>query len=763
MNDELEKYLVLIVRDELMEKDHLFTSAVKKLRNMLGDKRIDSLIADDLEEGLMLAKTNMDIDGFLIAVDAGRKGKVKEELYHLLQTIRKKSGKTPVFLLGEREETGKYIAEEVMEYADSFIWIFEESPRFIAGRVKAALTNYRNELFPPLWKAVFSYNEEQHEFSYAAPGHQGGAGFTKNPLGKKFYDFYGENLFRTDTGIERSSIGSLLDHEGAFRKSEEMAAKIFGSDMAFSGVVGTSGSNRTVMQSLLSDGDIALCDRNCHKSIEQGLILTGALPVYMIPERNSYGIIGPLPPSEMFPEKIRKKIEESPLIKEKNATASYGVVTNCTYDGITINAEKAREFLGKTLDHIHFDEAWYGYARFHPVYKRHFAMEGEPSTYKGATLFATTSTHKLLNGLSQSSYIFVRNGRGQIPFFRFNQAYCMHTTTSPLYAICASNDVGAKMMGTNGFALMEEVLEEAVDFRQAVAGLEREFLKKGSWFFRVWNNPVIQDPVSGNRYDFADAPPELLLREQSAWQMKKEDNWHGFTLPEEEWAMLDPVKVSLLTPGMSPDGKMASSGVPAALVSAFLYEKGFVPARCTDFQLMFLFSMGSTRGKWAALLNTLLSFKRLYDSNVPLKEVLPRLTSAFPEEYEKIQLRTLGEKMYDFLRENTPDLLLNNAFSILPEQKLSPRLAYNKLVKGEVELVESNHLQGRIAGNAIIPYPPGIPLLISGESFGSRDCPHIKYLHILEKWDRNFPGFEHEVEGLEKQKDGRYALYCVKE
>ena len=124
-------------------------------------------------------------------------------------------------------------------------------------------------------KAIWEYNERNHEYSWAAPGHQGGTGFTKNPAGKKFYDFYGENLFRTDTGIERVSIGSLLDHSGAFAESEKNAAKIFGADLSFSVIAGTSGSNRTIMQSVLTAQDIAVCDRNCHKSIEQGLILTG--------------------------------------------------------------------------------------------------------------------------------------------------------------------------------------------------------------------------------------------------------------------------------------------------------------------------------------------------------------------------------------------------------------------------------------------------------------------------------------------------------
>lgn len=364
-----------------------------------------------------------------------------------------------------------------MEQATEFAWIFEDSPQFIAGRIEGAIRRYRDNLLPPLMKAIWEYNEQNHEYSWAAPGHQGGVGFTKSPVGKKFYDFYGENLFRTDTGIERASIGSLLDHEGAFGVSEKFTAKTFGSDDSYSVVVGTSGSNRTVFQACMTEGDIAVCDRNCHKSIEQGLILTGAVPVYMVPTRNRYGIIGPIHRSEMTPEAIAAKISDSPIRKGKDKPA-YAVVTNCTYDGLCYNAAKVEAELDKSVDRIHFDEAWYGYARFNPMYEDHFAMRGDPEKHKGATIFATHSTHKLLNALSQASYIHVRNGRNPVDFDRFNQAYMMHATTSPLYAICASNDISTAMMHNNGESLTREVIAEAVDFRQAMAKLYREFTKK---------------------------------------------------------------------------------------------------------------------------------------------------------------------------------------------------------------------------------------------------------------------------------------------
>lgn len=760
MNTELETRQVLIVEDHFSEGNNIMEGAVGRLREALEEKNISATVAPSPEEAYPLAETCMDFDAFLVTVDMSRAGE-DSKIHRLLLKIRERQNTVPVFLLADRAQTARRITPALMKLANEFVWIFEDSPAFIAGRVEGAVKRFRDQLLPPLMKAIWAYNEEHHEYSWAAPGHQGGIGFTKSPEGKKFYDFYGENLFRTDTGIERSSIGSLLDHEGAFAESEKMAAKTFGADRSYSIVVGSSGSNRTIMQACLTERDIAICDRNCHKSIEEGLILSGAVPVYMIPTRNRYGIIGPIHRSEMTPEAIAAKIAATPL-KHNPDVRAYSVLTNCTYDGLCYNAAKVEEELSKSADRVHFDEAWYGYARFHPMYQDHFAMRGDPKDHKGATVFATHSTHKLLNALSQASYIHVRNGRRAIDFDRFNQAYMLHATTSPLYAICASNDIAAAMMARNGESLIREVIEEAVDFRQAMAKLHREFTKTGSWFFQPWNAPVVKDYATGKTYEFADAPRELLITEQRNWRMEEGDVWHGFSGLEDNWVMLDPIKVSILGPGMGDDGKMLDKGVPAALVSAYIYQEGIVPTRTTDFQLMFLFSMGITKGKGGTLLNRLLNFKEFYDRNAPVSEVLPALAEAWPEIYGTVGIHELSDRMFDYLKREQPGELLNEAFSKLPKQEYTPHDAFEMIVKDNVEFVPSDRLEGRITANSIIPYPPGIPMLMSGENFGGADSPQIRYLKSLEQWDRQFPGFEHVTEGA-KVIDGKYNVMCIKQ
>ena len=767
MNRELETRKVLLLDDDRNLHTGAVSGTLKKIRKALKEKFIRTEEVKTWHDAFLLAENDMDTDCFLIRIPEDLQDKEKALLLHLLDKIREKDKFVPVFLLAVGEEDPAKLTSDIMEKTDETIWLFEESAVFIAGRVESAIRRYRENLLPPLMKAIWKYNEENHEYSWAAPGHQGGTGFTKDPVGKKFYDFYGENLFRTDTGIERSSIGSLLDHEGAFGESEKYAAKVFGAHYSFSAVVGSSGSNRTIMQSVLSTGDIALCDRNCHKSIEQGLILSGAKPVYMLPSRNCYGIIGPVPLREMNEKLIRERIRKSPIIADtdKNNPISYTVLTNCTYDGLCYNAVKAENILGKFSDHIHFDEAWYAYARFNKMYEGHFAMHGAPEDHKGSTVFATHSTHKLLNALSQASFIHVREGRKKLDLFRFNQAYMMHATTSPLYAISASNDISTAMMERSGNILIRDVIAEAVDFRKTTSSLYRDFHKQGSWFFKVWNAEKIFDPAKGKSVDFADTDRELLINDQNVWKLKKDDPWHGFHDLDDDWVMLDPIKVSILSPGMDENGNFSSTGIPASLVAAYLYREGIVPTRTTDFQLMFLFSMGITKGKWRTLVNTLLNFKKAYDNDLPLYQVLPELCDAYPEKYANISVKTLADRMYEFIVKENPESHLDEAFRTLPEQEYCPRYSYEHIVKGKVEFVPSDRLAGRIAANSVIPYPPGIPMLMSGEKFeGTNDAPgaRIRYLTALEKWDEAFPGFEHVIEGAGK-KNGKYCVLCIKE
>ena len=756
------KSRVLVVDDGLARLDTAMGRASEGLAKALENRNIEVVRALSLEDGQAIVGSDASLRSVLLNWDLGAGSKnTHAQATTLLHKLRERHGNAPVFLLAERQMAKGSITIEVIEMIDEFVWLLEDTADFVAGRVQAAILRYQAQLLPPYARAVAAYSQIR-EHSWSAPGHQGGIAFTKTPAGRAFFDFMGENVFRIDMGIERGALGSLLDHTGPIADSEKYAARVFGAHRSYSGVVGTSGSNRSIMQACMKEDDLVILDRNCHKSIEQGLMLTGARPVYMVPTRNRYGIIGPISPTEMEAKTIQAKAKAGSLTKKvAGQKPVYAVVTNSTYDGLCYNSARVEALLAKSSDRIHMDEAWYGYARFNPMYAGHYAMRGDPAAHTGPTVFATHSTHKLLAALSQASYIHVRDGKGAIDHHRFNQAYMMHTTTSPLYAIVASNDITTSMMdGGGGPSLTQEVINEAVDFRQAVGRIRRDFAKKKDWFFKPWNVETVK-VRGGRKMAFEDAPSEWLATSQDPWILRPGDDWHGFHDIADEWCMLDPIKVSILSPGMGGDGKLEKTGVPAALVNAWFNRFGIVPTRVTDFQVMFLFSIGVTKGKWATLLTNLLAFKRDYDANRPLTESLPEIAAAYPERYGSVGMRDLGDELFEYLRKHRPGDVLNAAYESLPVADMTPREAYAQLVDGNVEAVPVAKLAGRTAANAVMPYPPGIPMLMSGENFGGADSPQIGYLRSMESRERQFPGFAGVIEGAEMM-DGTYHVLCVK-
>jgi arginine decarboxylase len=753
----------LIVDDRLSMPATAGGRSVRALAAELSMQNIDVLESSSFADGRNLVASDASIACIFLTWTLGANDdQSHQEGTELLRFIRACSPKVPVFLMADRSGN-RSITPEVMGLSDEFVWLLEDTAPFIVGRAQAAMRRYLQVLLPPFTKALASYAALQ-EYSWAAPGHQGGVAFLKSPVGTIFFETFGEALFRTDMGIERP-LGSLLSHSGAIGAAEEYAARVFGAHRSYSVINGTSGSNRAIMSGMVGENEFAICDRNCHKSIEQGLVISGGIPVFLTPSRNRYGIIGPIHPDQMMPEAIAEKIANHPLGQQAvSHKASYAVVTNSTYDGLCYDAVAVQDLFDKSVDCIHFDEAWYAHARFNPLYRNRFAMRGNPADHPkdGPTVFATHSTHKLLAALSQTSYIHVRNGRKPAEHSRFNEAYLLQASTSPLYALIASNEVAAAMMeGPAGEWLTQGVIHEAVHFRQALAQCHREFQIKREWFFWPWNTTEVKDPISGQKYSFADAPAELLATKPECWVLHPGETWHGFENLPDGWCMLDPTKAGIVCPGMGSNGQLEAHGIPAAVLSAYLYWHGVIPSRTTDFMVLPLFSIGVTKGKWGTLIGALLDFKTDYDKNCPLTEVLPELAALAPERYGKMSLRDLAGQMFTHMKANQMDRWQALAFAHLPRPEMSPRKAFLKLQAGEVELLSLEEMCDRVSAVGVIPYPPGIPVVMPGENLGPNDGPWLSYLRTIQEWGDNFPGFEKEVEGA-LLKGGRYHLWCVK-
>ena len=751
---------VLVIDDEL-KQDSAEGHAVRAMVKAMELRNLDVVQAYSAADGMTAVTSDAAIHAVLIDWMLGDDDANHKKAKALLDYIRERNDRIPVFLMAERRDSAK-LPVEIMQRVDEFIWTLEDTAAFVSGRVEAAARRYVEEMLPPLAKALGRF-ARVHEYSWHTPGHTGGTAFLKSTVGRVFYDYFGENLLRSDLSISVGELGSLLDHTGPIGESEKYAARVFGAHRTYCVTNGTSTSNRVIFTAAVARDQIALCDRNCHKSIEHGLTLTGAIPTYYVPLRNRWGIIGPIHPDQFKPASIKKAIAANPLAHEGvDKKPVYSVVTNSTYDGLCYNAKSVEAQLGDTVDRVHWDEAWYGYARFNPIYRDRFGMRGDPAGHKGPTVFATHSTHKLLAALSQASFLHIRDGRSPIPHARFNEAFMMHASTSPLYTIIASNDVTSAMMdGRGGLTLTSESIQEAVAFRQTMGRVHAHFNKAKDWFFNTWNATEVAVPGKGKRVPFHEAPPEVLATDPEAWIMHPGDDWHGFDTLPDGYCMLDPIKVSIVTPGVGQDGKLEKSGIPATLVTAYLDRHGVQVEKTTDFTILFLFSFGITKGKWGTLVTALLDFKRDYDANLPLEQAIPKLTAAYPARYGKMGLRDLADEMFDQLKRARQTHWMSQAFSTLPTPHMTPAAAYRELVLDNIEHVALDDMAGRVLATSVVPYPPGIPMLMPGESAGPADGPYLSYLRALRDWDARFPGFGHDTHGIEVR-DGKYFMQCLK-
>jgi arginine/lysine/ornithine decarboxylase len=750
----------LIVNNEF-ERNSASGRAACALRDDLIARGVDVITSNAMEDAAAIVASNASLQ--VIIVDWDLEGASHDGARDLLKRIRDGNGTIPVFLSATRSSASS-IPVEAMQQADDFIWLLEDTPDFIGGRIIAAIDRYRAQVLPPMFGALARF-ARTHEYSWHTPGHHGGIAFLKHPAGRAFFEFFGEELFRSDLSISVGELGSLLDHSGPIGAGERYAAGVFGAHRTYYVTNGSSTSNRVILMASVTRDQIALCDRNCHKSIEHSMTMSGAIPTYLVPTRNRLGLIGPIPQDRLMPEAIKKAIKDNPLVgKDVDPTPVHAVITNSTYDGLCYSAKRVKELLGQTVDRLHFDEAWYGYARFNPLYRDRHAMYGSPQDHPATdpTVFATHSTHKLLAALSQASYIHIRDGRRPIPHDRFNEAFMMHASTSPQYAIIASNDVSAAMMdGPSGIALTTESIREAVAFRQMLARLHDDFAKKNEWFFTAWQPTTVQDQKTGKAVPFHLAAEQQLVTDPSAWVLHPKQDWHGFEGLEDDYCMLDPIKVSIVTPGVEADGTLAKTGIPATLVTAYLHQQGIEVEKTTDFTILVLFSLGITKGKWGTLVNALLDFKTDYDANKPLERVLPQLTAKTGAAYAGMGLKDLAARLFEAMRKLKTTEYLAKAFSLLPKATCSPVQAYETLVKGEVETLTLEQLPGRSVATGIVPYPPGIPLLMPGEEVGAADGPILGYLKSLEAIDRLFPGFGHDTHGVENH-EGTYRLQCLR-
>jgi len=726
------------------------------------------------------------VGAYILLVDGER----RERALKLGIEVRTLGFRTPLWALADSHQLSDIMVASGFGEVDGFIYLGQQTPAFYAKQVIASLVKYGRELLPPFFGGLMAYDSEAN-ITFACPGHQGGQFYRKSPAGQLFFKHLGESVFRNDLCNADVDLGDLLIHEGAAAEAQRHAAKVFGADKTYFVLNGTSTSNKVVTGAVLRRGDLVLFDRNNHKSLHQGaLVQAGAIPIFLPTARNPFGMIGAVDWDAWDEKTLREQIRANPLVKEKERARAprpfrLACIQLATYDGTIYNVRKVLERIGHLCDYVLWDEAWIGYNAFHPLFEDHSPMRLAKLAPEMAGLFSTQSVHKQGAGFSQASQIHKRDEhiRGQkryIEHKRFNESFLINASTSPFYPLFASLDVNAKVHeGRAGEMLWDRCIELGIEARKKLRQFGHHYARAGrsadeKWFF----DPFVPDTVTirGSKFTedvtdmpWEDLPTEVIKREQQCWNFHPKSAWHGYKGYAEGYAMVDPNKLTLLTPGIDRrTGEYLDYGVPATVLANYLREQRIVPEKCDLNSILFLMTPAEDESKLNTLIAKLVKFKNLWDRDAPLPEVLPTLHAAHGERYAGYTLRKVCNEMHDFYRQANVKELQRLCFraSSFPELAMAPQDAYQALVANDVDYVPLDRIKGRISATLALIYPPGIGVVLPGERWDDRAQPMLDYFLAFQESFNRFPGFNYEVQGVYQERvDGRikFHTYAVRE
>jgi len=625
--------------------------------------------------------------------------------------------------------------------------------KLYSRQIETAARLYEEKMLPPFFKMLSEY-VEMGNIAFDCPGHQGGQYYRKHPAGRFLYDFYGENIFRSDICNADVKLGDLLIHEGAACDAQKYAAQVFNADKTYFVLNGTSSSNKVALNAVLAPGDLVLFDRNNHKSNHHGaLIQAGATPIYLETARNPFGFIGGID-SHCFEEDYLKSLikEVAPEKLNQKRPFRLAVIQLGTYDGTIYNARQVVDKIGHLCDYILFDSAWVGYEQFIPMMKDCSPLllelnENDPG------ILVTQSVHKQQAGFSQTSQIHKKDKhiKGQDRYVnhkRFNNAFMLHASTSPFYPLFAALDVNAKIQGSEaGRRLWHECVKVGIEARKLVLN-HCELIR-----------PFIPTTIKGKKWQ--DYDTEEIATNLEFFKFHPTDTWHKFEGYADEQYFVDPCKFLLTTPGISLEtGEYEKFGVPATILANYLRENGIIPEKCDLNSILFLLTPAETLTKMQTLVAQIALFEKHIKQDSLLKDVLPTVYKNNEDRYKGYTIRQLCQEMHDLYVSRNVKQLQKDLFrkATLPEYALNPHDANIEFVRNKVELVSLTDIVGRVAAEGALPYPPGVLCVVPGERWSSTAQ---KYFLALEEGINTLPGFAPEIQGvyLQKDPDGRTRAY----
>lgn len=653
-----------------------------------------------------------------------------------------------IFVLAETENINNEIENKVYK----IIHINELNEEEFSEELNRVADKYEEEMLPPFFDVLSEYSRRGN-LQFACPGHQGGQYFVKHPAGRAMYEFFGENIFKSDICNADVDLGDLLIHEGPAMSAQAYAAKVYNADKTYFVMNGTSTSNSVVINAIVSPGDLVLFDRNNHKSIyNSALVSSAGKPVYLETSRNPFGFIGGIDAHCFNEEYLRSEAAkvDSEKAKEKRPFR-LAVIQLGTYDGTIYNAKQVVDKIGHLCDYILFDSAWVGYEQFIPMMRdcSPLLLDLKP---EDPGILVTQSIHKQQAGFSQTSQIHKKDShlRGQkryVDHKRFNNAYMLYASTSPFYPLFAALDVNARMQdGEAGRKLWADCIKVGVEARKDV--LERcELLK-----------PFIPPMVNGKSWQ--DYPTEEISNNIEFFKFHPGEKWHSFEGYGENQYFVDPNKFMLTTPGINVEtGEYEDFGIPATILANYLRDHRVVPEKNDLNSILFLLTPAESTSKMKGLVDHLVRFENLINEDAPLSEVLPKLYDKYEERYKGYTIRRLCQEMHDFYKKNDAKTYQKLLFrrDSFPEYVMNPNEANIELKRNNAKLVPLSDIVGEIALEGALPYPPGVFCVVPGERW---NVVAQKYFSILEEGINRFPGFAPEIQGvyLEKE-DGKVRAY----
>ncbi len=706
-----------------------------------------ALLKDKLQvEREVVCLSNADfteVSAVVIDIEDYRKG--------ALNKVNATALEIPVFLYLRDEDT---TPEELVGHVVGVINDDLTDRRLFGRQIDEAAKRYEDKLLPPFFGALAQY-VYKGKSQFDCPGHQGGAYFRRHPAGRAFYDFFGEELFRSDLCNADVAMGDLLIHEGAPLTAQKAAAKVFNADKTYFVLNGTSTSNKVVLNAALTPGDLVLYDRNNHKSINHGALLqAGATPIYLETARNPFGFIGGIDEKCFDEEYLRSLVREKcPEKADAKRPFRLAVIQLGTYDGTIYNARQVVDKIGHLCDYILFDSAWVGYEQFIPMMRdcSPLLLELGP---EDPGIFVTQSVHKQQAGFSQTSQIHKKDShiKGQdryIPHKVLNNAFMMHASTSPFYPLFASLDVNAKMQeGEAGRRLWADCVKTVVDARKLL--LETcHYIK-----------PFIPSKVRGS--DWKSYPTDLIAQDLEFFKFVPGQKWHSFEGYGENQYFVDPCKFMLTTPGIDVEtGEYEDFGVPATILANYLRDNGIIPEKNDLNSILFLMTPAENKEKMDHLVSQIARFEKYLDDDAPLEEVLPNLYKAYESRYRNYSIRQLCQEMHDFYKERNIKEIQKEMFrtEFMPKSVINPQEAHFAFLRGQAELVRLEDAEGRVAAEGALPYPPGVLCCFPGEVWGG---PVLKYFLAWQEAMGRMPGFAPELQGVYVEDNGRGGkqVYC---